>query len=197
MRVIEIVPGQVITRESRAWLPVKEGYVQADVDRGILHIAVVDRHRGTKNVGKAFIRGLGLKRGAIASTVAHDHHNTVVGGTSPNDMLTAIKHLKKIHGGFAAVSSGKVIADLPLELAGLMATKPAEHVVSKLTKLNKTVQTKLGATLKAPFMQLQFITLPTVPELGITDKGLVDSMKYEIIDPIIEVKVDEIIKFPT
>ena len=103
-------------------------------------------------------------------------------------MLMAIKHLKKIHGGFTAVNNGEVLADLPLELAGLMATKPAEHVVSKLTKLNKTVQTKLGATLMAPFMQLQFITLPTVPQLGLTNKGLIDTQKYKIVDMVIEIK---------
>ena len=153
-----------------------------DIEVDIPHIAVADRRRATKNVGKAFVHGLGLKRGAIASTVAHDHHSTVVAGANTNDVLTAIKHLKKIHGGFVAVDNEKVLADLPLELAGLMATKPAEHVVSKLTKLNEIARTKPGATLKAPLMQLQFITLPTVPQLGLTDIGLIDALRYKVID---------------
>ena len=97
-------------------------------------------------------------------------------------MLTVIKHLKKIHGGFAAVDNGEVLTDLPLELAGLIATKPTEHVVSKLTKLNEIARTKPGATLKAPLMQLQFITLPTVPQLGLTDIGLIDALRYKVID---------------
>ena len=188
VRVINIIPGQIINKEIHEWLNIRNNHVEADIERDILHIAVIDRHRASKNIGKAFVRGFGLREGAIASSVAHDHHNIVVVGTNPNDMLTAVKHLKTIGGGFAAVKNGKIIGDLPLEFAGLLSLEPAENVIDKLEKLNQTVRKELGAKIDAPFMQLEFITLPTVPELGLTDKGLIDARNYRIIEPVIELK---------
>jgi len=188
VRVIEAVPGQIVKREVCEWLAVENHYVVADVERDVLHIAVVDRHKATKSIGRAFVKGFGLKAGAIASTVAHDHHNIVVVGTNAADMLLAVKHLKAIGGGFVAVKNGRVVGDLSLEFAGLMSIEPAEAVVEKLDKLNRAVREELGVIIDAPFMQLSFITLPTVPELGLTDKGLVDARRYEIVDPVIELK---------
>jgi len=98
------------------------------------------------------------------------------------------KHLKTIEGGFAAVKNGKIIGDLPLEFAGLLSLEPAENVIDKLEKLNQTVRKELGAKIDAPFMQLEFITLSTVPELRLTDKGLIDARNYRIIEPVIELK---------
>jgi len=188
VRVIDIVPGQIITKEAREWLPIKNDYIVADIEKDILHIAVVDRHKATKSIGKSFVRGFGLKAGAIASSVAHDHHNIVVVGTNADDMLMAVKHLKTIRGGFVAIKDGKVVGDLPLQFAGLMSIEPAENVINGLERLNQLVREKLGAKLDAPFMQLEFITLPTVPELGLTNKGLIDATEYKIIEPLIELK---------
>ena len=185
-RVMGVVPDQIVVEALEAELPVAEGYLRADLGRGVAHIAVVDRHRGTKSVGRAFVKGFGLRRGAIASSVAHDHHNVVVVGTNPGDMLVAVKHLASLGGGFAAVLNGKVVADLPLPFAGLMSLEPLDTVVEGLERLNKVAKDALGSSLKAPFMQLEFVTLPTVPEYGLTDKGLIDSRRYVVVDPVIE-----------
>ncbi|MCD6301275.1 MAG: hypothetical protein J7L82_04315 [Staphylothermus sp.] len=185
---MNIIPGQIINKETHEWLNIRNNYVEADVKRDILHIAVIDRHGASKNMGKAFIRGFGLRAGAIASSIAHDHHNIVVVGTNPSGMLVAVKHLKTIGGGFVAVKNCEVIGDLPLEFAGLLSLEPVEKVIDKLEKLNQVVRKELGAKIDVPFMQLEFITLPTVPELGLTDKGLIDARNYRIIEPVIEVK---------
>ncbi len=185
VRVMGVVPDQIVVEALEAELPVINGYVRADPGRDVAHIAVVDRHRGTKSVGRAFIKGFGLRRGAIASTVAHDHHNVVVVGTNSEDMLVAVKHLARIGGGFAAVLGGEVVTDLPLPFAGLMSLEPLEVVVEGLDRVNRAAREVLGSVLKAPFMQLEFVTLPTVPEYGLTDKGLIDSRRYTIVDPVI------------
>lgn len=187
-RTIELIPTQIINREIRVELPVRNHIVLSDPERDIARIAVVERHGMEGNVGKAFIKGFGLQRGAIASSVAHDHHNIVVVGHDPEDMLYAVKHLEEIGGGFTAVLNGRVLADVPLPFAGLLSLKSAEEVIEELRTINEVVKAKLGCSIKSPFMQLEFITLPTVPELGLTDKGLIDVRSYSIIDPIISVE---------
>ncbi len=189
VRVMGVVPDQILVEALEAELPVAGGYIRADPKREIAHIAVVDRHRGTKSVGRAFIKGFGIRRGAIASSVAHDHHNVVVVGVNPEDMLVVVRHLDRIGGGFAAVLNGEVIADLPLPFAGLMSLEPLEAVVEGLDRVNKAVREVLGSTLGAPFMQLEFVTLPTVPEYGLTDKGLIDSRRYRVIEPVVSCSV--------
>lgn len=186
VRVMGVVPDQIVVEALEAVLPVVGRYVSADPERDIAHIAVVDRHKGSKSVGKAFIKGFGIGRGAIASTVAHDHHNAVVVGANPEDMLAAVRHLARMGGGFAAVVDGEVVADLPLPFAGLMSLEPLEAVVEGLDRVNRAAREVLGSSLRAPFMQLEFVTLPTVPEYGLTDKGLIDSRRYVVVDPVIE-----------
>ena len=188
VRVIDVVPEQIITHESHEWLSVKNGYIASDPKRDLLHIAVVDRHRGSKSIGKSFVRGFGLREGAIASSVAHDHHNVVIVGTNPSDMLAAVKRLREIGGGFVAIKGGRLVGELSLPFAGLLSLEPAERVIEGLKELNRAVRESLGSKLEAPFMQLEFITLPTVPELGLTDKGLIDSVKYSIISAVIKFK---------
>ncbi len=180
------MPDQIVVEALEAELPVAEGYVRLTPGGGIAHIAVVDRHRGTKSVGRAFVKGFGIRRGAIAFSVAHDHHNVVVVDTNPGDMLVAVKHLASLGEGFAAVLDGKVVADLPLPFAGLMSLEPMDTVVEGLERLNKVARNALGSSLKAPFMQLESVTLPTVPEYGLTDKGLIESRGYVVVDPVIE-----------
>ncbi len=188
-KVIEIIPSQIINREIRIKLSVRNHIVLSDPSRDIASIAVVERHGKGGNIGKAFIKGFGLQKGAIASSVAHDHHNIVVVGHDPEDMLHAVKHLEEIGGGFTAVLNGQVLADVPLPFAGLLSLKSAEEVIEELRTINEAVKARLGCSIKSPFMQLEFITLPTVPELGLTDKGLIDVKNYSIIDPIINVEI--------
>jgi len=184
VRVMRIIENQIVVKEERAWLSVEGGIVKADEGRDILHIAVVERHKGLRNIGKAFVRGFNIKNGAIGSTVAHDHHNVVVVGDNADDMFLAVKGLERMGGGFIVTSKHRVLAKLPLPIAGLISTEKASTVVEKIHEVNKAAQS-LGCTLKKPFMQLSFITLPTVPELGLTDKGLIDSRRYKVISPII------------
>ncbi len=187
VRVIKVIPGQIVKREMCEWISVKKGIVTADPERDLLHIAVVERHRCLKQVGKGFISGFGLKEGAIASSISHDHHNLITVGTNPDDMLLAIRRLKEIGGGFVVVKSGSILGELPLPFAGLLSLEPADKVVSKLKRLKRIAQL-LGCKLKSPFMQLSFVSLPTVPELGITNRGLVDSRKFKLVDPILELE---------
>jgi len=185
VRVIEITPGQILKRELLEWLKVENGLVLSDLNRDILHIAIVERHKGLLNVGKAFVKGFKLRKGAIASSVSHDHHNIAVIGVDALDMYIAVKRLSEINGGFVAVSEGRIVGEIPLEFAGLMSIRRYEEVVEDLTRLNNAVRSVLGSELSNPFMQLEFVSLPSVPELGLTDRGLVKD--YKIVEPIIEV----------
>lgn len=188
VRVINLIPGQIINRETREWVKATDGFLASDPSRDLLHIAVVDRHRATRQVGKAFVRGFGLKKGAIASSVAHDHHNIVVVGVNPADMLCAVRRLAETGGGFVAVRSGNVLAELALPLGGLISLQSAGEVVNSLDKLNETAMRELGCSLESPSMQLEFVTLPTVPELGLTNRGLVNATKFKLVEPVISVK---------
>lgn len=184
VRVMKVIENQIVVKEEKVWLSVKEGIIASDVERDVLHIAVVERHKGLRNIGKTFVRGFNIKNGAIGSTVAHDHHNVVIVGDNANDMFLAVKELERMGGGFIVTSKHRVLAKLPLPIAGLISAEKASTVVEKIHEVSKAAQS-LGCTLKKPFMQLSFITLPTVPELGLTDKGLIDSRKYKVISPII------------
>lgn len=171
--IIEIVPDQLITRKSSARLEAREGALQADVQRDILKIAVVERHKGTGNVGLGWARGFGLKRGAMASSVAHDSHNIVAVGVDDESILTAARTIEEMRGGLAVVSGDDVIATLPLAIAGLMSEELAETVVEKLSKALNAAK-EIGSGLDNPFFPLSFIALPVIPSLRLTDKGLVD-----------------------
>lgn len=183
--VIDLIRDQIINKRETGWLDVCEGCVQTDMDQDILKLAVVERYGKNGNIGISFVRGFGLKRGAIASSVAHDHHNIVVAGCSDEDMAACIRAVQAMHGGLALADGGKVIGVLPLPVAGLMSDKTAAEVILELSALN-SAYSKLGGILAAPFMALSFISLPTVPELGITDQGLVDVESRTIIPPVIE-----------
>jgi len=173
VRVIEIVPNQIITRQIIAEPLIKNNFALSDVNRDILKIVVVERHKKTGNVGKGFVRGLGLKRGAIASSVAHDSHNIIAAGVDDMDMLTAVHALIRMGGGLVVACDNKIIAGLGLPIAGLMSCDPVEIVRDKLDALIGICH-DLGSTLKDPFMALSFLALPVIPDLKLTDKGLVD-----------------------
>ncbi|MCD6541510.1 adenine deaminase [Candidatus Bipolaricaulota bacterium] len=184
-RVIGVVPGQVVTEG--LILEPKEvgGEVVADPERDILKLAVVERHRGTGNVGLGLVRGFGLKRGALGSTVAHDSHNIVVVGTNDGDMRLAVARLVELGGGQVVIADGKVLAELPLPLGGLMSDLPLEEVVRRSGGLKKASRS-LGCVLPDPFMQLSFLALPVIPKLKLTDLGLVDVERFELTPLFVE-----------
>jgi adenine deaminase len=185
VRVIEIVPDQIINYFREATLQVVKGEAQADPSQDVLKIAVVERHGKNGNLKVAWCKGFGLKRGAIGGTVAHDHHNIVVLGTNDADMAAIVRELVKIKGGFVAVSGGKVLAEVPLPVAGLMSDRPATEVNTALNNLN-AVAASLGSTLNSPFMTLSFVSLPSIPEAGLTDKGLIDVRQRKFVDVVIK-----------
>ena len=176
IRVIEIVPQQIVTREVLEQPRTEAGQVVADVARDILKLVVVERHHATGNVGVGFVRGFRLESGALGSTVAHDAHNVVVVGTNDNDIGRAIEELVKMQGGQVAVSDGKVRAELALPIAGLVSDRPLDEVISRIAGLNAAARA-MGCELPAPFMTLSFLSLSPIPELKLTDQGLIDSVK--------------------
>jgi adenine deaminase len=184
VRVIEALPSQIITRSGLAEAHIVDGLAEADPARDLLKIAVVERHQGTGQTGIAFIRGFGLKTGALAATVAHDSHNIVVVGTCDADMHAAVAELIAMGGGMAAVDKAGVTARLALPVAGLMTDQPVTRVCSHLDDLLAAAR-RLGSTLPDPFMTLSFMALPVIPSLKITDKGLVDVEAFKIV-PVFE-----------
>lgn len=185
VRVIEIVPDQIINYFREATLPVAKGMVQPDTAQDVLKIAVVERHGKNGNIQVAWCKGSGLKHGAIGGTVAHDHHNIVVLGTNDVDIAAVVRQLAKIKGGFVAVNNGKVLAQVPLPVAGLMSDQPASDVNAALEQLNAAAR-ELGSPLNSPFMTLSFVSLPSIPEAGLTDKGLVDVRQRKFVDVMIK-----------
>ncbi len=175
IRVIEIVPNQIVTRQRIEMPKVEQGCVVPDVERDILKLVVLERHRATGNVGVGFVRGFKLKAGALGSTVAHDAHNVVVVGTDDNDIVQAIEELERIRGGQVAVEAGVVKAELPLPIAGLVSDLPLEEVMQRISALNAAAQ-QMGCDLEAPFMTLSFLSLSPIPELKLTDQGLIDAV---------------------
>jgi len=178
--VIEVVPGQIITRKKREKVKVTKGTVVPDTGRDILKLVVVERHKATGNIGLGLVKGFGLKRGALASSIAHDSHNIVAVGTTDEDILAAIKEIERMQGGLAATASGRVLASLPLPIAGLLSEEPLEVVVDKLGKLER-IAADLGTTLASPFSTLSFLALPVIPELRLTDLGLVDVNEFRLV----------------
>lgn len=175
IRLIEIVPNQIVTKEIIESPKVENGQLVADPTRDILKMVVVERHRATGNVGVGFVRGFKLRRGALGSTVAHDAHNVVVVGTNDADMLCAIRELEKLQGGQVAVAEGRVTAELGLPVAGLVSDRPLGEVIRRLEALNAAAHA-LGCDLAAPFMTLSFLSLSPIPELKLTDQGLIDAV---------------------
>ena len=179
-KVIQIIPDQIITKKALKNIILRDGFACPDLRQDILKIAVVERHHATGNIGIGFAQGFGLKKGAIGSSVAHDSHNLVIVGTNDGYMLKIVETIKKMGGGLAVVSEGKVVADLPLPIAGLMAEASVPEVHRSLEKLHRAAKS-LGCQLSDPFMTLSFLSLPVIPELKITDKGLVDVNQFKIV----------------
>ena len=178
--VIEVVPGQIVTRKRAERVKVKDGAVLPDISRDILKLAVVERHKASGNIGLGLVKGFGLKRGALASSIAHDSHNIIAVGASDEDIYTAIKEVEQLQGGLVVVADGKVLASLALPIAGLLSDQPLEVVVAKLADVEKQAR-GLGVTLPAPLATLSFLALPVIPELKLTDLGLVDVTEFKLV----------------
>jgi len=179
--VIEIVPGQIVTRKRIEKVKVVDGGVVPDLDRDILKLVVVERHRATGNVGLGLVKGFGLKQGALASSVAHDSHNIVAVGTTDLDILKAIEEVARLQGGLVACARGEIIGHLPLPVAGLLSLEPLKAVVTQHDAL-EAAAAKLGNLPPAPFSLLSFLALPVIPELRLTDLGLVDVATFQLIN---------------
>jgi adenine deaminase len=179
-RVIGVVPEQVITQALRLDPTTKDGQVISDPAHDILKIAVVERHHRTGNVGLGLVQGTGLKRGAIASSVAHDSHNLVVIGTSDDEMRAAVDAVVETGGGKVVIADGEVQAACPLPIAGLMSDRPLEEVANQVAALTHAAHA-LGCTLSDPLMTMSFLALAVIPDLKLTDKGLVDVNRFDLV----------------
>lgn len=178
--VIGIIEGKIITEHLRETVPIVDGDKAPDPARDLSRITVIERHGKNGNIASGFVKGFGLKAGAIASTVCHDHHNIACVGVDYADMALAANRLSEIEGGFVVVKDGKVLAELALPVAGLMSLEPFEVVRDDLVDL-RAAAASLGVTLEEPFLQLAFLALPVIPALKITDRGMVDVTRFEII----------------
>jgi adenine deaminase len=179
-KVIQVIPNQIVTKKLVKKILLKDGLAIPNIKEDILKIVIVERHRATGNIGIGFVQGFGLKNGAIGSSVAHDSHNLVIVGTNDQDILKTIKSLKTMGGGLVVVSEEKVLASLPLPIAGLMAEVSIHEVNHRLEALYNASKA-LGCKLSDPFMTLSFLSLPVIPELKITDRGLVDVNQFKIV----------------
>ena len=179
--VIEIVPGQIVTRRLDERPSRSNGSIVADPDRDLLKLVVMERHHATGNVGIGLVKGFGLQRGALATSVAHDSHNIVVVGVDDGDIFTAIKEVERNQGGLAVVADGMAQASLPLPIAGLLSPEPLETVAAKIEDLERLAQ-ELGCSVHSPFSVLSFLALPVIPELKLTDMGLVDVMAGKLLE---------------
>ena len=181
IRIIEVIPDQIITKNTIDDAKIENGYAIADPERDIAKFVVIERHRASGNIGKGFVRGFGIRNGAFASSVAHDSHNLGVLGTNDRDMLLAAIRVIELGGGLVIVSDGQVLAELPLPVAGLVSDKPLSEVKANVEKLIETAK-NIGCTLPDPFAAMSFLSLVPIPALRLTDKGLVDSQNFKIVD---------------
>jgi adenine deaminase len=179
--VIELVPGQIVTEKAEAWPKVIDGQAVPDPEEDVLKLVVVERHRGSGRLGKGFVRGFGLKRGALASSIAHDAHNIVAVGVADRDIFRAIERIAALGGGLVAVLDEGILAELPLPIAGLLSDRPAVEVAAALEGLHQAAK-ELGSIVEDPFAPLSFLALSVVPKLRLTDRGLLDVERFELIE---------------
>lgn len=181
MRVIVAYDGQIVTGAEDRPPIVWDGLVLADPAQDLAKLAVIERHRGTGAIGLGFVTGLGLQRGAIASSVAHDSHNLVIAGMADADMAVAGNRVRELNGGLVAVVDGTILAELPLPVAGLISDQPLPLVQAAIEELAAAVQ-QIGTTVTDPFMLLSFLALPVIPSLKLTDQGVVDVEAFKLVD---------------
>jgi adenine deaminase len=180
VHVIGVVPDQIVTERRVMDATVRDGFAVADPDRDLLKMAVIERHGRNGGVGLGFVTGVGLRHGAIAGTVAHDHHNLVVIGADDRSMLTAVRAVASAGGGLAVADGEVTMGVLPLPIAGLMSDRPIEEVRDRMAELI-AVARQFGSTLHDPFMAMSFLALEVIPALKLTDRGLVDVGRFDFL----------------
>lgn len=180
IRVIRVIPAQLLTVADSVEPRVEDACLIADAARDLVKIAVIERHHATGRIGLGFATNVGLQRGAFASTVAHDAHNVVVLGMNDHDMAICAMRMTEIGGGIVIAESGRVVEELPLPVAGLMSDQPLAFVHERLRSMERRLA-GMGVTMAAPFMTLSFLALSVIPELKITDRGLVDVARFELV----------------
>ncbi|OAS20423.1 adenine deaminase [Paenibacillus oryzisoli] len=181
VNVIRVVENSARTEKMTAELAIQEGVILPDAEQDIVRLACIERHRGTGQISLAFAHGFGVKSGAVASTVAHDSHNLLVMGIDEGDMAFAANELVKLGGGMIVVENGKVLAQVQMTIAGLMSEKALPEVVKEVAEMDKAWQ-HIGCTMNAPFMTFSLIALPVIPEIRISNRGLVDVTQFKLID---------------
>ncbi len=178
--VIEIIPGQIVTKKTIEEIKVVNGTLMPDVERDILKLVVVERHKASGNIGLGLVKGFGLKKGALASSVAHDSHNIIAVGTNDLEILKAIEEINRLQGGLVVCADLEILASLPLPIAGLLSPEPLDVVVSQYEIVERAAAS-LGNLPPAPFSILSFLALPVIPELRLTDLGLVDVVEFKLL----------------
>ena len=184
-RIIEIIPGQITTRASFETVHQRNSLVISDTKSDTLKLVVAERHKKTGNIAVGLVRGFGLRIGALATSVAHDSHNIIAVGVHDQDILQAIREVKVMGGGMSVIKNGDLLAKVPLPVAGLMSQESFPKLLSQLKNLKKAISST-GCLLPEPFMCLSFLSLPVIPELKLTDKGLVDVNRFEIVPLFLE-----------
>ncbi|MFQ5857171.1 MAG: adenine deaminase [Anaerolineae bacterium] len=184
-RVIGIIPNQIVTRSLVRDVTTRNGHAVSDPQRDLLKMAVIERHRATGAIGLGFVEGLKLRSGAIAGSVAHDHHNLIVAGASDENMYVAAQAIVDMGGGLAVADGGQVVARLPLPVAGLMSDRPGDEVRQDFEAVTAAAH-QLGCDLDEPFMALSFLGLEVIPELKLTDQGLVDVTQFKFVPLFVE-----------
>jgi adenine deaminase len=179
--VIEVVPDQIITKKRLEKVKITNGVIQTDTSRDILKLVVAERHRASGNIGLGLVMGFGLKYGALVSSISHDSHNIIAVGTNDEDIFRGIKEIEKLKGGLTVVADGKILGSLALPVGGLLSDEPAEIVASKLETLEALAKS-LGVKLPSPFATLSFLALPVIPQLRLTDLGLIDVNAFQLIE---------------
>ena len=179
-RVIGVVPDQLVTKPLTAEIPAIDGYAMAQPDTDLLKIVVIERHRASGALGKGFVRGIGLRRGALASSIAHDHHNIIAVGADDASMWTAARRIADLGGGMVVARDDRVLAEVPLPYGGLMSHEPIEEVRRQLDVAIAAAR-ELGSPLHDPFMAMSFLALEVIPSLKLTDQGLVDVDRFEMV----------------
>ncbi len=178
--VIEVIPGQILTRKRTEKMKDSQGVICSDIESDILKLVVVERHHATGNIGLGLVTGFGLQRGALASSVAHDSHNIIAVGVEDREIFTAIKEVERLQGGLVIAQGERVMAALPLPIAGLLSELPLEVVLKRLEEL-EGLASALGTSLPSPFSTLSFLALPVIPDLRLTDLGLVDVLASRLL----------------
>jgi adenine deaminase len=184
VRVIGIVRGELATEHRLLDVPATDGQVQASVEMDLAKAASIERHGGPGTIGLGFVQGLGLKGGAIASTVAHDNHNLLVIGTNDDDMVAAVRRLEAVGGGMVAVRGGEVLGEVVLPIAGLISDRPVEELATQVDSLDRAYKA-LGCELEYPFMMVSILSLGVIPALRLTNRGLVDGRDFKLLQPLV------------